>query len=106
MKVNRRPAAKLDVLEIAAYIGEHSPRTARRFTAAVRESISQLAQWPQIGALLDLDDPQFAGVRRWPVIGFPNHFIFYRFSSEGIDVIRILQGAREIQAALTDEMIN
>jgi toxin ParE1/3/4 len=36
------------------------------------------------------------GVRRLPVKGFENYLIFYVPRSGGIDVIRVLHGARDI----------
>jgi len=41
-------------------------------------------------------------LRRWPVKGFENWLIFYLPTDEGIDVVRVIHGARNIAALLDD----
>jgi plasmid stabilization system protein ParE len=44
-----------------------------------------------------------AGLRIWRVDGFPDHLIFYRPIEGGIEIIRILPAARDIDAVLESE---
>lgn len=55
---------------------------------------------PRAGSLKLFDAPEFAGVRSWPVEGFPNHLIFYLPLADGIDVLAVMHGARDIEAWL------
>jgi toxin ParE1/3/4 len=41
---------------------------------------------------------QFSGLRRFPVKGFEKYLLFYLSGSQGIDVIRVVHGARDIGA--------
>ena len=39
-------------------------------------------------------------VRRWPVTGFENWLIFYLPRANGVEVVHIIHGARDIEALL------
>lgn len=39
-------------------------------------------------------------MRRWPVTGFENYLVYYRPLRDGIEIIRILHGARDIARLL------
>jgi toxin ParE1/3/4 len=41
-----------------------------------------------------------ADLRVWRIEGFEKHLIFYRQTPDGIDVVRILHGARDIDSVL------
>jgi toxin ParE1/3/4 len=47
------------------------------------------------------DSPQLAELRCWPIRGFEKHLIFYLPKPDGIEVIRVLHGSRDIQAILS-----
>jgi toxin ParE1/3/4 len=42
-------------------------------------------------------------LRIWRIDGFPNHLIFYRPIEGGIEIVRVLHGARDIDAVLESE---
>jgi toxin ParE1/3/4 len=43
---------------------------------------------------------------RWfPVKGFPNYLVFYRPILRGIEVVRVLHGARDIAAQFTEPVV-
>ena len=50
--------------------------------------------------------PRFAGLRVWRIQGFPNHLIFYRPIDGGIEVVRVLHAARDIDRALESEHVD
>jgi toxin ParE1/3/4 len=52
---------------------------------------------------VDLSAPRLADLRRWPVSGFPNHLIFYQPTEGGIEVVRVLHGARDLATMLENE---
>lgn len=45
------------------------------------------------------------GIRRWKVKGFPNFLIFYRSTDEGVEIIRILHGARDLDAIFQEPLL-
>ena len=98
--VELRLQAVRDLADIAVYLaGESgSDDLALRFLDAAETSFENLAVMPEMGATRHYNDPVLAEVRVWPVVGFPNHLIFYRPSECGIEVIRVLHAKRDIEA--------
>ena len=92
-----REAAKRDLDTHAAFIGEDSPQSALRFLEAAEESLKQLAEMPAMGTRYDPLDPRLAGLRRFRVRGFENYLIFYLPIEGGIEVVRVLHAARDIE---------
>lgn len=58
---------------------------------------------PGIGSLREITNPAMTGVRSWPIRGFSGYLIFYRPTSDGIEVIRVLHGARDLDTILEGE---
>jgi toxin ParE1/3/4 len=58
---------------------------------------------PLIGSPREVKDARLSGLRMWPVEGFPSHLIFYLPQEDGIEVIRVLHGARELRRILEAE---
>jgi toxin ParE1/3/4 len=56
---------------------------------------------PGMGRRYESSHPRLAAVRVWPVKGFRNHLIFYRPIENGIEVVHLFHGARDLDAALT-----
>jgi toxin ParE1/3/4 len=99
----KRPAALADLLEQAAYLCQQSPKAAERFLDAVERSCQTLARTPELGGIYAGQHPRLADVRVWRVNGFDSHLIFYRARESGIEIIRVLHGARDIGPILADE---
>ena len=103
-RVERRPRARLDVLEQAVYLGEEATEeVALRFVDAVDAAFRRLADTPEIGRLREFRSVRLAGLRSWPVPGFPKHLIFYRVDEDLVEVVRVVHGARDLALALEDE---
>jgi toxin ParE1/3/4 len=79
-----------------AYIGERNLDAAERFLVAAEETFLKLAEMPQMGRLREFSQPHLADIRSWPIRGFENYLIFYRAMAIGIDVLRVIHGARDI----------
>jgi toxin ParE1/3/4 len=92
----RTPRANEDLLDIWAYVAENSPRAADRLLLRIDEECQLLSENPLLGELVEQYRP---GLRRF-VVG--NYLIFYHALPEGdgIEVFRILHGARDIQSLL------
>lgn len=89
-QVLRTTQAEVDLLEILAYLGQQSARAADRFTANVKKKCSILAQFPEMGTLRDELAPT---LRSFPV---GKYLLFYQPIEDGILVVRVLHGARDI----------
>ena len=90
------PAADIDLDEQFHYIASDNVRAAERFVRAAIADFERLAAMPGMGALREFESPDLQDVRSWPIKGFANYLIFYRPTPEGIHVLRVLHGARDI----------
>ncbi|HLW66665.1 MAG TPA: type II toxin-antitoxin system RelE/ParE family toxin [Gemmataceae bacterium] len=93
-----RPRASVDLDEQAEYIAQDNPKAALRFLNAAEKAFAFLADMPELGAACEFRNPAAAGLRMWLIRGFEKHVIFYRSTETGIDVIRVLHAARDIEA--------
>jgi toxin ParE1/3/4 len=91
--VTRRPLAETDILEIWDYIADDSLAAADRWVDQLGEQFRVLATQPMMGRARDELVP---GVRSFP---FGHYVVFYMPLDDGIDVVRVLHGARDIDAA-------
>jgi toxin ParE1/3/4 len=92
------------VLGIVDYIAADNPDAALRFVEAVRDAERELLDLPLMGVARDCRNSALSGMRMRGVPGFPAHLIFYRPIPEGIEVIRVLHGARELDAIFDKEV--
>ena len=93
-----RPRALQDLAEIWAYIAEDSLRQAGIFVAALDREIRELARRPLIG----LARPElFADLRSLP---FGRYIIFYLPRKRGIEVVRVLHGARDLKPLFDEDI--
>lgn len=95
-RVRKLPQAQEDLLDIWLHIAADSPFRADRFLNLLDEKIRLLADTPGMGRRCDELSP---GLRGLPV---GNYLIFYRQAGQGIDVVRVLHGARDIEALFDD----
>jgi toxin ParE1/3/4 len=95
MRVVITAAAKADLLAIRRYIEADNPTRAVSFTEELLDRCQALADTPRAYPLV----PRYErfGIRRC-VHG--DYLIFYRLKQELLQVIHILQGARDIEALL------
>ena len=95
MRVVITAAAKADLLAIRRYIEADNPNRAVSFVEELLDRCLALADTPRAYPLV----PRYEryGIRRC-VHG--NYLIFYRLQPEQIEVIHVLQGARDIEALL------
>ena len=84
---------------------EASLETALRFYDAAAATFENLARMPGMGERRESSNPRLAGLRVWRIEGFANHLIFYRPVEGGIEIVRVLHGARDIDSVLEAEPI-
>ena len=91
--------AERDLEEINAYIASYDLSAANRFLKEIAQKFQLLANFPNIGRLWnDLNPP----LRSFPV---GKYLIFYRYNEDGVEIMRIVSGYRDIDA-LFQEQIN
>ena len=96
-RVTRRPLAEADVLEIWDYIADDGIAAADRWVDRLDKQFQVLAMQPMMGRARDELAP---GVRSFP---FGRYVVFYLPLDGGIDVGRVLHGARDIDAAFNPD---
>lgn len=95
-RVTRRPLAEADIFEIWDYIADDSMDAADRWVDQLDEKFQLIATQPMMGrAREELE----TGLRSFP---FGRYVIFYMPMGSGIDVVRVLHGARDIDAVFGD----
>lgn len=90
-QVFKRPLTEGDLDEIWDYIAEDSPERAANFLRKLYTKMQVLAASPNIGRKRDKLAP---GLRSFP---YGNYVIFYFLTENGIEVVRVLQGSRDIE---------
>jgi toxin ParE1/3/4 len=102
--VNKRPSARRDLVDIFYYyVSKGTLPTARRFLAQAEATFQRLADMPGLGARYEPHEPLYAELRYFPVTRFRVYLVFYRPIPGGIEVFRVLHGARDINGILAEE---
>ncbi|WP_046114326.1 type II toxin-antitoxin system RelE/ParE family toxin [Aquincola tertiaricarbonis] len=96
-RITRRPLAATDILDIWDYIAEDSVDQADRWVDRLDEKLALIATQPLMGRARDELEVE---VRSLP---FGRYVIFYVPTKDGIDVVRVLHSARDIDAVFSDE---
>lgn len=99
-RIIKRPAAKRDLIEQADFIAQENLEAALRFLDAAEKTFAQLARLPRIGKSRKVRSQVFANVRQFPITGFEKHLVFYRPIKGGIEVLRVLHGARDLNLVI------
>ena len=82
-------AARADLEEIWLFNAQDNPEAADRFVRNLVSRFPTLASMPQMGRLRE---ELAARLRSFPV---RNYVIFYRPMGAGIEIVRVLHGARD-----------
>jgi len=103
-RVARYPQAERDIeRQVDYYLFEvGAPDAAERFVVALEDTLKLLAKNPELGARREFARPELSGMRSFPVKSFEKHLVFYRPINAGIEVLRVMHGARDF-GALFDE---
>jgi len=84
------PAASADLLEIWCFIAEDSIPAADRVLESIEHACSAVAEMPGIGRSRE----ELAATLRSVTCG--SYLIFYRSKAAGVEVVRVLHGARDL----------
>jgi plasmid stabilization system protein ParE len=93
-----------DLESILDYLGSHNSAAADRFANVLAATLDDLAAMPGKGSLKSFRSKDFTGVRSWSVAGFRNYLILYRPIDEGIEVLAIVHGSRNLAKLLKDRV--
>ena len=96
-RITRRPLAAADILDIWDHIAEDSVEQADRWVDKLDEKFKLIATQPLMGRARDelADD-----LRSFP---YGRYVIFYAPLADGIDVVRVLHSARDIDAVFGED---
>ena len=92
-RVTRRPQAQADILEIWDYIAEDSLIDADRWIDRLGEKLILWATQPLMGRNRD---ELAVGVRS---MAFGRYIVFFEPLPDGIDIVRVLHGSRDIDTS-------
>ena len=93
----KRPSAERDIEECFVHIAEDNLDIGLSFLVAVGNSLEQLTKFPLIGKTREFQNKSLRNVRMWHVKNYESYLIFYAVIENGIEVIRVLLGARDIE---------
>jgi len=99
----KREAARREMLDQFAFIHDDNPSAANRYVDAAETTFRRLLEFPGIGRLWVSDSPHLANVRVTGVRGFRNYRVFYRSIPDGIEILHVIHGARDIPTLLEGE---
>jgi toxin ParE1/3/4 len=85
------------------FIAQDNPDAATRVIEAAYETFKTLATNPGLGRLRQFRSPRLRDVRSWRITSFENYLIFYRPVPDGVQVLHVYHGARDIEAMLGEK---
>ena len=102
-RIRKQRAARADLLEHFVYTAEkYSVELAERFFAATEEAFDRLLDHPELGVRRHYRNARLSDLRMWPIPGFSKYLIFYLPTDDGIQIVRILHGSRNVAALFSD----
>ena len=104
LRVVQTPESLADIaLQADYYAQRESVALAQRFTDAIKNTVRLLATHPWIGKETDYAHPKLVGIRFFLVRKpFDRHLIFYRVCGDTLDIVRIVDGRRDLPRRLLD----
>ena len=94
-RITRRSEAEADVIDIWGFIAEDSITEADRWVDRLDERLQLWATQPMIGRARDELAP---GIRS---MAFGRYVVFFAPIHDGIDIVRVLHGSRDIDATFS-----
>jgi len=76
-----------------------------RFLVAAHQTLALLANQPEMGWHPRLKHPALEAVRVFRVSGFTKVLVLYRAVDDGVDILRLVHGSRNLQALLRREAL-
>lgn len=96
-----REQAWSDLEELGGFIAKDNPAAASEVVRQLRLSFEQLARMPKLGRVVRKIETT-EELRMWLSPAFRSYLIFYRELPDGVEIVRVLHGARHIRRILED----
>ena len=96
-QIRFREVALRDIDAITDYLEKIDPDLADRFEASVQEVAALALKYPGLGRTLEALPPSLREARFLIPRGFRNYVVYYLPVATGIDVLRIVHGARDLE---------
>jgi toxin ParE1/3/4 len=91
--------AVADILEQADwYIVKSGHPLAKRWDKAVTATVLRALRNPASGKVCSFKAPELRNVRSMPIGGFSKHLLFYQVRGSKLLVLRVVHGARDLEA--------
>lgn len=100
--IKKRPQVIRDLIEIATYIGESNLNASDQFLIAAETTIHQISNYPLMGKQCNFRNSSLTNIRQYPIRKFRNYLIFYTVGDLEIEIVRVIQGSRNIENILAD----
>ena len=97
-KIERSAEALRDVEELIDFLCDRIAEVAQRFVDAAEATFEFLAANREVGERCRFSDPRLEGIRVWPVEGYRNHLVYFRPIDDGVQIVRVLHGARDVES--------
>lgn len=97
------PEAQADLDLLHAYISADNPEAADQVLEAALATFKALGKMPGMGQPRTLKHSELSGLRSFRVEGFRNYLIFYRPAAAGVEIVRVLHGARDLDRLFSDD---
>lgn len=94
--IRRSSLAEQDFRDIWRYIAARNPDAADRLLLRIDSKLELYAQNPRMGRARDQLAP---GLKSFPV---GKYLVFYRIVADGIELVRVLHGARDLKALFSE----
>lgn len=103
-----RPKAEQDIDEIADYLVEHSGLShGLQLLSEIYNTFELLASNKALGWRCKVQNPELKSARTFPASKrFDKFMIFYLPCQDGIEILRVLHGAQDLQALFQREPID
>ena len=99
-----RPKADQDLGDQAYYYATAaSPEVGHRFLVAAHDTFARLATQPNMGWRARLRHADLKGLRVFRVTDFERILLFYLPLLDGVEILRVAHGSRNLQALLRRE---
>ena len=90
--------AKQELKEINRYIARLNSNAARRLINRIKQQCKLLADFPEMGQKCDELEPD---IRSFPV---ENYIIFYRLIDDGVQIVRVISGYRDLEVIFSQDI--
>jgi toxin ParE1/3/4 len=94
-RIRETATSRADLVSIVRFLRRANVSAARSVLEAIHETMNLLAEFPTLG---ELKPELAANLRSFPAKKYRNYLIFYLPLTDGIQVVRVLHGARNLRA--------